>query len=134
VTEIRFATMTEIAKAPLPVQPQSMPGSSSPTDPPPDYGEATCSGSGCLGGKKLMITGADIGSGRAVALAFARDCAGVLVSYYSEDDDAHETKKRLVEEAGGKWALNDKRVMENGVDTSMRLRKSVAPIRSGWIS
>jgi len=65
-------TETEFAKPPLPDQQQSMPGSSAAMDPPPDYGEASYKGSGRLSGKKSIITGADSGIGRAVALAFAR--------------------------------------------------------------
>src|SRR5215213_1951367 len=65
-------TGTQFAKPPLPDQQQSMPGSSAAMDPPPDYGEATYKGSGRLAGKKSIITGADSGIGRAVALAFAR--------------------------------------------------------------
>jgi hypothetical protein len=97
-------TETQFAKPPFPDQQQSMPGSSAAMDPPPDYGEATYKGSGRLAGKKSIITGADSGIGRAVALAFAREGADVLVSYYNEDDDARETK-RLVEEAGRKCVL-----------------------------
>jgi NAD(P)-dependent dehydrogenase (short-subunit alcohol dehydrogenase family) len=54
--------------------------------------------------KRAIITGADSGIGRAVALAFAREGADVLISYLSEDDDAMQTK-RLVEEAGRKAVL-----------------------------
>ena len=97
-------TETKFAKPPLPNQQQSMPGSSAVMDPAPDYGETTYKGSGRLAGKKSIITGADSGIGRAVALAFAREGADVVVSYYNEDEDARETK-RLVEEAGRKCVL-----------------------------
>jgi NAD(P)-dependent dehydrogenase (short-subunit alcohol dehydrogenase family) len=73
-------------------------------NPRPDYGEDSYRGSGRLDGKKALITGGDSGIGRAVALAFAREGADVLVSYLSEDDDAAETK-RLVEEAGRRCVL-----------------------------
>ena len=68
-------------------------------DPQPDYGETSYRGSGRLAGKKAVITGADSGIGRAVALAFAREGADVLVSYYDEHEDAGETQ-RLIEGAG----------------------------------
>src|SRR6201985_2379707 len=84
---------------PFPEQQQPMPGSSAAMDPPPDYGEDSYRGSGRLNGKKAVITGADSGIGRAVALAFAREGADVLVSYYNEDQDANETR-RLVAAAG----------------------------------
>jgi len=61
-------------------------------------------GSGRLAGKKAVITGGDSGIGRAVAIAFAREGADVLVSYLKEDDDARETA-RYVEEAGRKAIL-----------------------------
>ena len=61
-------------------------------------------GSGRLAGKKAVITGADSGIGRAVALAFAREGADVLVSYYDEHEDAKETQ-RLIEDAGSKCVL-----------------------------
>jgi NAD(P)-dependent dehydrogenase (short-subunit alcohol dehydrogenase family) len=64
-----------------------------------DHGEESYTGSGKLTDCKALITGADSGIGRAVALAFAREGADVLVSYLCEDDDAAETT-RLVEEAG----------------------------------
>jgi NAD(P)-dependent dehydrogenase (short-subunit alcohol dehydrogenase family) len=83
----------------FPQQQQPMPGSSATMDPPPDYGEASYQGSGRLVGKKTLITGGDSGIGRAVALAFAREGADVLISYYNEHQDAKETQ-RLVEAAG----------------------------------
>jgi NAD(P)-dependent dehydrogenase (short-subunit alcohol dehydrogenase family) len=81
-----------------------MPGTSSAMDPMPDYGETSYRGSGRLSGKKAVITGADSGIGRAVALAFAREGADVLVSYYNEESDAKETQ-RLVESAGQQCVL-----------------------------
>ena len=72
--------------------------------PQPDHGEDSYRGSGKLAGKKAVITGADSGIGRAVAIAFAREGADVLIAYLSEHDDANETK-RLVEDAGRKAVL-----------------------------
>jgi len=72
--------------------------------PEPDYGEERYKGSGRLEGKKALITGADSGIGRAVALAFAREGADVLIGYLDEENDACETL-RLVEEAGRKAVL-----------------------------
>ena len=89
---------------PFPRQQQPMPGRSSAMDPQPDYGESSYKGSGRLEGKRAIITGGDSGIGRAVALAFAREGADVLVSYYDEDDDAKETQ-RLVQNAGRRCVL-----------------------------
>ncbi|KQR76141.1 NAD(P)-dependent oxidoreductase [Burkholderia sp. Leaf177] len=92
-------------KPPFPEQPQSQqPGQTGPMDPQPDHGEKTYKGSGKLTGKIALITGADSGIGRAVAIAFAREGADVAISYLSEDDDAKETA-RWVEEAGRKSLL-----------------------------
>jgi NAD(P)-dependent dehydrogenase (short-subunit alcohol dehydrogenase family) len=77
---------------------QPHPGSTEAMRPRPDHGEATYRGSGRLAGRNAIVTGGDSGIGRAVALAFAREGANVLVSYLSEDEDARETV-RLVEEA-----------------------------------
>lgn len=73
-------------------------------EPKPDYGEETYEGSGRLLDKKAIITGGDSGIGRAVALAFAREGADVLVSYLNEHEDAQETK-RLVEDTGRQCIL-----------------------------
>jgi NAD(P)-dependent dehydrogenase (short-subunit alcohol dehydrogenase family) len=87
-----------------PPQQQDVPGSTGQMDPKPDHGEESYRGSGRLEGKKTVITGADSGIGRAVAIAFAREGADVLISYLDEDEDARETAK-WVEQAGRKAVL-----------------------------
>src|SRR5919202_834908 len=88
-------------KPPFPDQPQAMPGKTSAMTPKPDHGEESYKGSGRLSGKRAVITGGDSGIGRAVALAFAREGADVLISYLNEEPDARETC-RVVEAAGRK--------------------------------
>jgi hypothetical protein len=73
-------------------------------DPEPDHGEESYRGSGRLTGKKAVITGGDSGIGRAVAIAFAREGADVLISYLDEHEDAQDTAK-YVEQAGQKCVL-----------------------------
>jgi NAD(P)-dependent dehydrogenase (short-subunit alcohol dehydrogenase family) len=87
-----------------PRQQQSPPGSTAEMDPRPDHGEQSYRGTGRLAGKAAVITGADSGIGRAVAIAYAREGADVLISYLSEDADARETAK-WVEQAGRKAVL-----------------------------
>jgi NAD(P)-dependent dehydrogenase (short-subunit alcohol dehydrogenase family) len=89
---------------PQPVQHQKPPGHEAGLWPKADHGETSYRGSGKLAGKAAVITGADSGIGRAVALAFAREGADILISYLNEHDDAHETE-RLVREAGRKAVL-----------------------------
>jgi NAD(P)-dependent dehydrogenase (short-subunit alcohol dehydrogenase family) len=99
-----MSTRKSFPKPPFPKQAQSLPGSSKAMQPQPDYGEDSYRGSGRLTDKKAVITGADSGIGRAVALAFAREGADVVVSYLNEHEDARETQ-RLVETAGRKCLL-----------------------------
>lgn len=87
-----------------PSQQQTPPGSSGQMTPEPDHGERTYRGSGKLTDRRALITGADSGIGRAVALAFAREGADVLISYLKEHEDARETA-RLVEQAGRRAVL-----------------------------
>lgn len=82
-----------------PPQQQPVPGSTEQMTPRPDHGEESYRGSGRLAGKAALITGGDSGIGRAVAIAFAREGADVIISYLDEHDDAEETR-RWVEEAG----------------------------------
>jgi NAD(P)-dependent dehydrogenase (short-subunit alcohol dehydrogenase family) len=88
-------------KPPHPPQQQAPPGLESVMAPRPDYGEESYQGAGRLKGKAAVITGGDSGIGRAVALAFAREGADILISYLSEEPDAKETV-RVVEDAGRK--------------------------------
>lgn len=84
-----------------PPQQQARPGLTDAMRPRPDHGEESYKGAGRLAGKRALITGGDSGIGRAVAIAFAREGADILISYLSEDEDAAETK-RWVEQAGRK--------------------------------
>ncbi|MGO4134369.1 SDR family oxidoreductase [Rhizobium brockwellii] len=89
---------------PFPSQKQPMPGFTAQMDPVPDHGEKSYRGSERLKGKRAIITGGDSGIGRAVAIAYAREGADLVLSYLDEDEDADETK-RLVEQAGRKAIL-----------------------------
>ena len=86
-------------KPPYDAKPQPMPGSEQQMQPKADHGERSYKGCGRLQGTAALITGGDSGIGRAVALAFAREGADVLISYLNEHDDAEQTAK-LVRDAG----------------------------------
>jgi len=107
MTEDQYTQQNPTTKYPQPQFPEQdqrdqHPGLESEMLPRPDYGYETYKGFGRLQGKKAVITGGDSGIGRAVALAFAREGADVLISYLeSEESDAQETA-RVVEEAGKK--------------------------------
>jgi len=97
--------MTDFPKPPFERQKLiPMPGRDAEMDPRPDYGETSYKGSGRLTDRKAIITGGDSGIGKAVALAFAREGADVLIAYYDEHDDAREAA-RLVESAGRRAVL-----------------------------
>ena len=89
---------------PQPRQHQDPPGFTEQLDPKPDHGEHSYRGCGKLKGRAALITGADSGIGRAVAIAFAREGADVLISYLCEHEDAKETA-HWVEEAGRRAVL-----------------------------
>jgi NAD(P)-dependent dehydrogenase (short-subunit alcohol dehydrogenase family) len=93
---------SQFASGELPEQEQEVPGQDWQMDPAPDHGEDSYRGSGKLEGRRALITGGDSGIGRAVAIAFAREGADVLINYLeAEEADAQETV-RLVEDAGRK--------------------------------
>ncbi len=96
--------MSEPRPESQPAQQQDVPGTLGQMDPKPDHGEESYRGSGRLTGKAAVITGGDSGIGRAVAIAFAREGADVLISYLNEHEDAKDTAK-YVEEAGRKCVL-----------------------------
>jgi NAD(P)-dependent dehydrogenase (short-subunit alcohol dehydrogenase family) len=81
-------------------QQQRHPGTGGEMTPEPDHGERTYRGSGRLTGRKAVITGGDSGIGRAVAIAFAREGADVLLSYLDEEEADGQKTAALVEEAG----------------------------------
>ncbi|WP_187971039.1 SDR family oxidoreductase [Aquibium microcysteis] len=103
---------------PMPKQQQDMPGQTRDMDPRPDHGEESYCGSGKLTDRVALVTGADSGIGRAVAIAFAREGADVVISYLEEDEDARETA-RWVEEAGRKAVLARGDISEEGFARSL---------------
>ena len=88
----------------LPPQQQNPPGLTSEMSPVPDHGEEGYAGSGKLDGRVAIITGGDSGIGRAVAIAFAREGADIVLAYLSEDDDAESTGE-LIRQAGRRVAI-----------------------------
>ena len=90
----------------------------------PDHGEDSYRGSDRLTGKRAVITGGDSGIGRAVALAFAREGADVLISYLPEEEEDADETVRLVEEAGRKAVrfpgdIRDEEVCRSLIDTAV---------------
>jgi NAD(P)-dependent dehydrogenase (short-subunit alcohol dehydrogenase family) len=77
---------------------QPHPGMEHEMEPRPDYGEKSYQGYGRLKGRRAVITGADSGIGRAVALAFAREGADVGIAYFVADEDAKETQRAVAKE------------------------------------
>lgn len=96
--------MTDRPQNPQHAQQQQWPGSFLQMEPKPDHGEADYQGLGRLKGKTAIITGGDSGIGRAVAIAYAREGADVVISYLDEHDDAKDTAQ-WVEKAGQKAVL-----------------------------
>jgi NAD(P)-dependent dehydrogenase (short-subunit alcohol dehydrogenase family) len=100
-------------------QKQPWPGSVSALEQPADHGETSYRGSGRLEGRRALITGGDSGIGRAVAIAFAREGADVVLSYLPEEDaDAQETAQ-LVREAGRTAVLAPGDLTDEAVCTSL---------------
>ena len=85
---------------------QQPPGSEQELTPKADHGEESYRGSGKLTGKRAVITGGDSGIGRAVAIAFAREGADVLISYLPEEQEDADETKRWIEDAGRKAVLS----------------------------
>ncbi|MBE2315990.1 SDR family oxidoreductase [Solirubrobacter sp. CPCC 204708] len=90
---------------PQPEQPEQQlehPGLESDMTPKPDYGEDSYRGSGRLEGRKALITGGDSGIGRAVALAFAREGADVVITHLPEEESDATQTLAVVKDAGRK--------------------------------
>ena len=88
---------------PLPKQQLEKPGLESELSPRPRFLAPDYKGSGKLEGRVALVTGADSGIGRAVAVLFAREGADVAVAYLSEHGDAEETRRHV--EAEGRRCL-----------------------------
>lgn len=123
---MKQAGATEEIEPPLPRQQQAVPGTTSQMDPTPDHGEGTYRGSGRLKGKRAIITGGDSGIGRAVAIAFAREGADVLISYLSEDNDAKETADWIAKE--GRQALR----ISGDISDSGHCQRIIAKAVEAW--
>ena len=95
-------------KPPFPQQAQKSPGRERELRPNADHGERSYEGSGKLVGRKALITGADSGIGKAVAIAFAREGADIFISYLNEKEDAEDTAY-WVKKAGRKAILGRRR-------------------------
>lgn len=96
--------MIDYPKPPFPSQKQPAPGATDVMQPRPDHGESSYRGAGRLKNLKAIITGGDSGIGRAVAIAYAREGADILISYLSEHDEAKDVQA-LVEAEGRKALL-----------------------------
>ena len=96
--------MADEPQPPFDTPRQEIPGTTEKMNPRPDHGEDSYRGSGRLAGMKAVITGGDSGIGRAVAIAYAREGADVLISYLNEEADARDTAD-WVEKAGRKAVL-----------------------------
>lgn len=83
-------------------QTQKPPGSTSAMDPRPDHGETSYVGSGKLKGRKAVITGGDSGIGRAVAIAFAREGADILISHLEAESADSAATLELIRAEGRK--------------------------------
>lgn len=99
----RINPLEKYPQPPYPAQEQEMPGSEQKMDPKPDHGETSYQGTGKLTGRKALITGGDSGIGKAVAIAFAREGADILISYLNEEEDAREVANYI--QAAGKKAV-----------------------------
>lgn len=88
----------------IPGQTQSeQPGIEAEMDPQPIYDDENYKGSGKLNGKTALITGGDSGIGRAVAVAFAKESANVVIAYLDEREDVDANKTvQLIEGYGSR--------------------------------
>jgi NAD(P)-dependent dehydrogenase (short-subunit alcohol dehydrogenase family) len=106
-------------------QQQQEPGLQKKMNPVPDTGEDTYQGTGRLTGRKAIVTGADSGIGRAVAIAFAREGADIVLSYMPEEEEDAKEVLKLVQEAGRTAIaipgdLKDEEYCEQLVDTAVK--------------
>ncbi|MDU7867582.1 MAG: SDR family NAD(P)-dependent oxidoreductase, partial [Pantoea sp.] len=94
--------LDQFPKPPFEEQPQQAPGLASKMIPVPDHGETSYRGTGRLTGRKALITGGDSGIGRAVAIAYAREGADVVINYLPEEQPDADEVIKLIEAEGRK--------------------------------
>jgi NAD(P)-dependent dehydrogenase (short-subunit alcohol dehydrogenase family) len=87
-------------KPPFPQQPQTHPASVRLMNPPADHGEDNYQGTGKLKGRVAIITGGDSGIGRAVAIAFAREGADLVLSFLPEEQADADDTAAVIEKSG----------------------------------
>jgi NAD(P)-dependent dehydrogenase (short-subunit alcohol dehydrogenase family) len=93
---------SQYPKPPFEKQQQPGPGLAQEMNPKPDHGEDSYRGSGRLEGRRALVTGADSGIGRAVAIAYAREGADIVLSYLPDEEADAQEVVALVEKAGRK--------------------------------
>ncbi len=91
---------TQYPQPKFPAQTQNEPGLARDMDPVPDHGETSYQGFGRLKGRKALITGGDSGIGRAVAIAFAREGADVVINYLPDEQPDADEVVQQIEKAG----------------------------------
>ncbi|NQX35806.1 SDR family oxidoreductase [Herbiconiux sp. VKM Ac-2851] len=107
---------SQYPRPPFPAQQQSGPGDHRKMDPAPDHGETTYVGTGRLPGRKALVTGADSGIGRAVAIAYAREGADVALSYLPEEQAEAEEVAELIRAEGRTAVLLPGDLQDEAVD------------------
>lgn len=110
-----------------PEQQQTPPGTTAAMTPRPDHGEDSYRGSDRLANKIAVITGADSEIGRAVAIAFAREGADVVISYLNEDEDARQTLGWVQKARSSIWSRPHCRTCVGGRRSSERHRSTPTP-------
>lgn len=118
---------TQFPRPPFPPQQQTGPGDIRKMDPAPDHGETSYIGNNRLPGRKALITGADSGIGRAVAIAYAREGADVALSYLPEEQEQAEEVAALIEKEGRKAVLLPGDLQDESVDKEI-VEKTVAEL------
>jgi NAD(P)-dependent dehydrogenase (short-subunit alcohol dehydrogenase family) len=99
--------------------PIAPPGLTDEMRPRPDHGEESYRGLGRLEGKVALITGADSGIGRAVAIAFAREGADVVASYLPQEERDGAETAQWIEEAGRRVVRAPGDLCDEGYCTSL---------------